>query len=258
MPARPHASRSAYRSASGGSGKLLALAIAGLLIILVSVMGATALAGVGPAASLPGPGSWPLVGGYIEEPQQAEGGNGERPTTASEETEVETSAAPRSASEVTPSSASASSTAPPQQDAGGRTLSYEPDNAADGDTETAWQVEEDSTGEYILIEYKQPVTVNRVGLIPGYDKFDPVNGIDRFYQRHVIKRAEIELSDGSTTEAEFEKEPDMQFTELPETQTDYVRIEILDTYDQSEGSQGGGYDTLVERAAISEIQIEGP
>lgn len=137
-------------------------------------------------------------------------------------------------------------------------MAYEPENAVDGDTGTAWQVEEDSTGEYILIEYEQPVTVDRVGLIPGYDKFDPVNGVDRFYQRHVIESAEIELSDGSATEAEFEKEPDMQFTELPEKQTDYVRIEILDTYDQSEGAQGGGYDTLVERAAISEIQVEGP
>lgn len=156
-----------------------------------------------------------------------------------------------SASGETPSAISASSTAPPQEDAGGREHTYEPDNAIDGITETAWQVEEDSTGEYLLLEYDEPVVVTSVGVIPGYDKIDPFDGTDRFYQRHVVEEAEIEFSDGSSVEAEFDQDPKMQFTQVPETETEYVRITILDTYppDASPGA---------DIAAISEIEVEGP
>jgi hypothetical protein len=200
-----------------------------------------------------------------EEGDGSDGANGAEDEPATPETETTVQSSPPltavlSASGEVPSSISASSTAPSAQDAGGRTYTYNPENAVDGDRGTAWQVEGDGSGEYILIEYEEPVVVNSVGMIPGYDKIDPISGTDRFYQRNVVEEAEIEFSDGSSVEAEFDREPQVQFTEVPETETEYVRITILDTYPPENGPDGAAVDnsTPVDITAISEVEVEGP
>lgn len=165
----------------------------------------------------------------------------------------------RSATDVQPDSVTATGTSAPAPDASGNTISYDPEKAVDGQTDTAWNVDGSGVGESITLDYDEPVTVSRIGIVPGYDKVDPSSGTYRFYQLYVIERAEIEFSDGSTVEANFDRDPSMQFTEVPETETDSIKITILESYSPSTTSpKGETYPYTLDKAAISEIQVEGP
>ena len=117
------------------------------------------------------------------------------------------------------------------QDYEGHYFTYEPEKAIDGDPETAWRVEGDGEDAYIQLDYTRPVKVSAVDIIPGHAKVDPTNGVNRFYQLHVVRRASIVFSDGTVKEAEFKRTNSSQRTSLdsPVT-TKWVRIEIQDTY----------------------------
>ena len=157
-------------------------------------------------------------------------------------------------------SVKASDTAEPQEDASGKLITYEPANAVDGKPYTAWQVAGDGRNEWILLEYGDPIEVSRVGIIPGYDKVDPKNRIDRFYQYYVVREARIEFSDGSSYRRSFEREREVQFRDVPDTETTSVRITILDSYPpQLRHPNGSLYDEgLVGKVAISEVRVEEP
>lgn len=172
-------------------------------------------------------------------------------------TEPETQAP--GASEVSPQTVSASSTAPPQRDAAGISYTYDPEKATDSEADTAWQVSGDGSGEYIQIDYPEEVTVERVGVIPGYDKVDPNSGTNRFYQRNILKTATLEFSDGSTEEATFEEDPRMQFTEVEPIETDHVRVTIEETYPAGYSWDDSSDSTAppVDNTAISEVLVEG-
>jgi hypothetical protein len=100
--------------------------------------------------------------------------------------------------------------------------------------------------------------VDRIGIVPGYDKVDPTDGTYRFYQDYVIREAEIRFSDGSTVHATFERDPAMQFTDVPETKIDSITITILDSYPPGNSPTGETYPYTINKAAISEIKVGGP
>lgn len=162
------------------------------------------------------------------------------------------------ASGAKPSSVTASSTTPPAPDAAGNMISYDPENVVDGQNSTAWNVDGDGVGQSITLNYDKPVTVDRIGIIPGYDKVDPTDGTHRFYQLYVIKKAQIDLSDGTSVKASFSRDPSMQFTDVPNTTTDSVKVTILDTYPPGNSPYGDNYPYLLYKAAISEISVKGP
>ena len=164
-----------------------------------------------------------------------------------------------SASDVQPDSVTASATSTPAPDASGNTISYDAEKAVDGQIDTAWNVDGSGVGESITLNYDEPITVSSIGIVPGYDKVDSSDGTYRFYQLYVIKTAKIEFSDGSTVEASFDRDPQMQFTDVPETETDSIKITIKDSYSPSTTSpEGDTYPYTLDKAAISEIQVEGP
>ena len=162
-----------------------------------------------------------------------------------------------SVSQEQPASVEASSVNAPLPDASGQMISYEPENAVDGKQDTAWRVDGDGNGQSITLDYAQPVTVSRVGVIPGYDKIDSSDGTDRFYQLRSVRRAEISFSDGSSIEANFERDRAMQFFDVPNAKTTFVRITILDTYSPGD-NPNGTTDPPLDSTAISEIQVQGP
>lgn len=163
-----------------------------------------------------------------------------------------------SATGIEPSSVAASSTAASAPDASGESVSYEPEKATDGVADTAWNVDGSGVGESITLQYDEPVTVSAVGIVPGYDKVDSSDGTYRFYQLYVIKRAEIRFSDGSIVGADFERDPMMQYTDVPEKETDSITITILEAYPPGDSPFGDSYPYTLEKAAISEIEVEGP
>jgi hypothetical protein len=154
-------------------------------------------------------------------------------------------------------SITASATAEPGQDYSGKWHTYEPANVVDEQRDTAWQVAGTGKDEWLLLEYEEPVAVSRIGLIPGYWKTDPKADVDRFYQMYVVEEARFEFSDGTSEVKTFERFPKMQFREVRDTKTSYVRVRILDTYPpQPRHPDGSYYADLLGKAAISEIQVE--
>jgi hypothetical protein len=157
-----------------------------------------------------------------------------------------------------PGSVRTSNTAVAGLDACGDEHVYAPANTVDGKPDTTWEVAGTGVGQWIELDYKKPISVNRVGIIPGYAKIDPCDGTDRFYQLYTVRKAEIKFSDGSIVETRtFDRKPAMQFTHLPNTErTSSVRITILATYPPKlHHPDGSTYDTLLGKAAISEIQV---
>ena len=152
-----------------------------------------------------------------------------------------------------------SATANAAPDSSGNWVTYEPEKVVDGQPDTAWQVAfKDGEEPWVSLEYDKPITINRVGIIPGYSKIDPTDGTDRFYQMYTVRKARIEFSNGESTEVDFEQDPEMKFVEVPNTETTFVRVEILDTYPPRQKSPGGvPYDNgLFGKVAISEIEVE--
>jgi hypothetical protein len=151
----------------------------------------------------------------------------------------------------------ASKTAISALDACGDKNTYDPANVVDGKENTAWQVAGTGTGQWIELKYHKPISVDRVGIIPGYAKIDPCDGTDRFYQAYAVRKAEIQFSDGSEVVADFEQKPKMQFVDVPKTETTSVRVTILASYSPKlHHPDGSTYGALFGKAAISEIHVE--
>ena len=152
-----------------------------------------------------------------------------------------------------PSQVRASSSADPGKDAQGNPITYDPQNAVDGRNDTAWRVTGAGAGEWIELEFASDVTVESIGIIPGYDKIDPADNSDRFAQNRVVKVARFEFSDGSAVRARFERKRDMQVVMLARpVRTHSIRIVIEDTYPPPPADQGGRDFT-----PISEVQVQG-
>ena len=151
-----------------------------------------------------------------------------------------------------PSGVSASGVLTPSIDSQGNTITYEPAQAIDGASDTAWRVSGDGIGQWLQLDFASPVGVTRVGLIPGYDKVDPFDGTDRFAQNRVVRRARLEFSDGTSFEATFERRRDLQFVQAPQpTRTRWIRIVILDTYPPATDREPR------DATPISEVVVEG-
>lgn len=149
-------------------------------------------------------------------------------------------------SHTTSMTATATDTATNSREADGTPVSYEVQRILDGDNQTAWRAPGDGVGEVIEIAFGDPVVLTEVGLIPGYDKVDPTNGVDRFVENRRITAVEWEFSDGTTVYQSFDDSAVLQTTPVYAT-TDWVRIRILSTTDH------GGRDFT----PISEVKLFG-
>jgi len=153
---------------------------------------------------------------------------------------------------LTPSGVSASRTAAAGIDSQNNPVTYEPENAIDGQNDTTWRVDGDGVGDWLELDFDAEVSVSKVGIIPGYDKIDAADGTDRFAQNRVVKKARLEFSDGSSVSAEFAQQRDMQFVELPKPiRTHSIRIVIEETYPPPPAPDGRDF------TPISEVQVQG-
>jgi hypothetical protein len=128
-------------------------------------------------------------------------------------------------------------------------FTYEPEKAIDDQDDTTWRAPGDGQGEWIRLDYTQPVKVSAIGIIPGHDKINNACGIDSFTSLRVVREVSIEFSNGTDETKKFDRNRSMQWLQLgsPRT-TKWVRIEIRDTYPPR-----GDYAT--NETAISEIEI---
>jgi hypothetical protein len=124
-------------------------------------------------------------------------------------------------------SASASSQAQP-----GNTVSYWVDNLFDGNPETSWAegVPGHGIGEYILINFNQPVTVSRVGMIIGYAKFKNDQYGDRFTGNSRVRSVNIQTNENEAIQHTFQDNRSLQYAPVQKTNVTQLRIAITDVY----------------------------
>jgi hypothetical protein len=148
-----------------------------------------------------------------------------------------------------PAAVTASSTDQPGVDTCGTPVPFDASRVSDGDPVTAWRTPGNGRGERIQLAFAEPVRITRVGLIPGYAKVDPCNGMDRFHQNRIVERVRYVFSGGSSVEQELEPIRELQFVEV-DVVTDVVTVRILETR-----PPGGGED--FNNTVISEIEVYG-
>jgi len=94
-----------------------------------------------------------------------------------------------------PDLVTASAYAEASNDSAGNTVTFVPENVVDIATDTAWRVSGDGISETVTLTWNRPITVQYLGLIPGYSKID-VDGTDRFLQNRRVTQAEFLDSNG--------------------------------------------------------------
>jgi hypothetical protein len=98
-----------------------------------------------------------------------------------------------------PSDVVATCESAPATDSRNNPVSYEPWRAADGKTDTAWRCDGDSSGQSITLSFGREVTITQIGLLPGYAKVDPYNGINRFPEMRRVRSAQFDcIGDGES------------------------------------------------------------
>jgi hypothetical protein len=140
----------------------------------------------------------------------------------------------------------ASHTAESSTDAAGNPVIYVPSNVIDGDVETAWRTPGDGHGESITLIFDNPITMVRIGLIPGYAKTDAQSGVNRFFQNRIITEVVYRVPGLEDRRKTFKPLPVPQFVRL-RTLTAKITVKILGT------TPPGGLDYT----AISEIYVYG-
>jgi hypothetical protein len=133
-------------------------------------------------------------------------------------------------------------------DSCGNPTQYQPANVHDGQNSTAWMAPGDGVGATLTFDLGQPSTVTAVGLIPGYDKFDPCTGSDRFFDLRRVTRVLWGFDDGTSAEQVLVPEPTMQYLDLRRyVTTSRVTMTILET------SEPG--DSRLDYTPISEAEV---
>lgn len=109
--------------------------------------------------------------------------------------------------------------------------SYAAGLAYDSSTDTAWMAPGDGVGQRLVFTFPEPVTVSEVGLFPGYGKFDPCTGDDRFFQLRRIGSVQWMFEDGSVVDQTFTSEKSVQSIPIAPRATRSVTISIVTTID---------------------------
>lgn len=220
-------------AASVGNGQRTLTPIAAVLTVVALLLAAVMVLRVGSPTSSAAPSSLPTPTSEIPAT------TAEAPATTEAPAPVELAGA---------ASATASSTARNSVDAAGQPVTFAASNVTDGRTATAWRTPGDGRSETLTLSWDHTVRVMAVGLIPGYDKHDPLDGTDRFAQNRRIAAARILVDNGSAWEIELADSRQLQLFRIDPTDTTSVTIEILDSIP---GHPGFNY------AAISEVSVLG-
>jgi hypothetical protein len=147
------------------------------------------------------------------------------------------------AGQLEPDRASASSQLPPSTISGTR-VSYGPGQAIDGSKETAWCTSGDGAGEHLILQFDVPVTVTKIGVLPGYAKIDPSTGEDRYTENRRIISAQFESTFDLLATRSFDVvSRRIQFTRLNSpTEVSLVDVIPFETTD--------GVDTCISEVVV--------
>jgi hypothetical protein len=115
----------------------------------------------------------------------------------------------------------------------------------DGQRDTGWQITDGGPGEWIRLEFDGAVTLDRIGVVPGYDKHSNRVG-DLWPLNNRVSEATISW-DGGSKRVRFRDDRQMQYVSLGNVQTSWVKLTV-DTV-----SRGRRWNDTV----ISEMECRG-
>lgn len=149
--------------------------------------------------------------------------------------------------------ATAPSTAPPNEDLSGRTVSYAAPNMLDGRDETAWRMVGDGRGSVLTFTFDEPVVLTTVGLLNGYAKTGSTGGrdVDWYAGNRRVRQVEWFFDDGSRVVHTLRDTPQVQRTDIRPRTTSTVRLKLTRV-----SGPGGGPDRR-DYTAISEVALDG-
>jgi hypothetical protein len=98
-----------------------------------------------------------------------------------------------------PSLVEASCTARGSTDSRGNPVDFKPENTVDGDPAKAWRCEGSGSGVTITYTLPAAARIVQVGAIPGYDRVDPFNNDDRFFENRRVQSATWACLDAAGT-----------------------------------------------------------
>jgi hypothetical protein len=102
---------------------------------------------------------------------------------------VEPAAPPVPIGPAAPTLVEATCTARGSTDSRGNPVDFKPENTVDGDPAKAWRCDGNGVGTTITYSLAAPTRIVQVGAIPGYDRVDPFNGDDRFFENRRVQSA---------------------------------------------------------------------
>jgi len=122
---------------------------------------------------------------------------------------------------------------------------YGADLTLDGERETAWNTE-GSYGKWIKYSFDKNISCVKIGILPGYDKYEDDEYGDRWYNNNRVTAATLVFSDGTTKSINFTGNREIEYFEfVTPINTSFVKIEI------NEISRGNKFDDT----CISEVEI---
>ncbi|GAB4007690.1 discoidin domain-containing protein [Nocardioides ultimimeridianus] len=139
-------------------------------------------------------------------------------------------------------------TAPASTDLAGRPVTFASSHLIDGDTQTAWRVAGDASGEAITITFDRPVTLTSVGLVNGYAKAYP--GYDGYRLNRRITEVRWTFEDGTSVTQHLRQRRSMQSVPVSAGPTSSLRLEIVSTV-------AGPKRDWRDFTAISELSLRG-
>lgn len=134
-------------------------------------------------------------------------------------------------------------------DAAGNPVDYAPWRAFDSDLSTAWRCDGPASGQRLTLQVPAGTRVAEVGLVPGYAKTDPANGVDRYAENNRVTRVRWVLGEASYVQNVPDDPYDrsMRTRRIPATRTGTVTLEVLAT-------ASGSRDTT----PVSEVRVAAP
>lgn len=140
-------------------------------------------------------------------------------------------------------------------DSVGRTVTYEPEKALDGDKGTAWRCPGMGDGVMLAFTFPDGTVLSQVGLINGYPKRDPVTGDSMYLQYRRVTKVTWDFGGGRTVVQKLDPEqPDLQLLDVPEVKvTGPVTLTIDASSDPGWASEKSRNAVLISEVDFYEI-----
>ena len=120
---------------------------------------------------------------------------------------------------------------------------------------TCWSPGNYGVGSWLHFDFNQQLTIDQIGVIPGYKKYKSDRYGDRWTLNPRVAKAKISFSNGKHFIIEFADDQSMQYFKLPDVTTNYVKFTILDYIPANRNIPGKSYKS--NDTSVAEIRFWG-